>query len=109
MQSHNKSMITADEYQRKAKATAIYPKKDALSYLVLGLTSEAGEVAGKAKKIIRDGTQSDLASEVGDVLWYCAMLAREVDINLGHIMEKNIEKLHSRKERGTLGGSGDNR
>jgi len=37
------------------------------------------------------------------------MLAREVDINLGHIMEKNIEKLHSRKERGTLGGSGDNR
>ena len=46
MQSHNKSMITADEYQRKAKATAIYPKKDALSYLVLGLTSEAGEVAG---------------------------------------------------------------
>ena len=102
-------MITADEYQRKAKATAIYPKKDALSYLVLGLTSEAGEVAGKAKKIIRDGTQSDLASEVGDVLWYCAMLATEVDANLGKIMEDNLEKLADRKARNRLQGDGDNR
>ena len=67
MQSKNKSMITADEYQEKAKATAIYPKKDALPYLSLGLVSEAGEVAGKIKKLIRDGTQSDVASEIGDV------------------------------------------
>jgi|TARA_A100000172_G_scaffold18632_1_gene10295 NTP pyrophosphatase (non-canonical NTP hydrolase) len=109
MQSHNKSMITADEYQRKAKATAIYPKKDALSYLVLGLTSEAGEVAGKAKKIIRDGTQSDLASEVGDVLWYCAMLATELNVSLGKLMENNLDKLYDRKKRGALQGSGDSR
>jgi NTP pyrophosphatase (non-canonical NTP hydrolase) len=69
------------------------------------------------KKLIRDGADEEtleqkkieIGYELGDVLWYCAMLAREVDINLGHIMEKNIEKLHSRKERGTLGGSGDNR
>ena len=89
-------MITADEYQNKA--TAIYPKKDALPYLVLGLTSEAGEVAGKAKKLIRDGTQSDLASEIGDVLWYCAMLANELDVNLGKIMEDNLDKLEDRRD-----------
>ena len=109
MQSKNKSMITADEYQEKAKATAIYPKKDALPYLSLGLVSEAGEVAGKVKKLIRDGTQSDVASEVGDVLWYCAMLASEVDVSLGKIMENNLEKLNDRKQRGKLQGSGDTR
>ena len=109
MQSHNKSMITADEYQRKAKATAIYPKKDALSYLVLGLTSEAGEVAGKVKKKIRDGTSHDVASEIGDVLWYCAMLASEMNVSLGKIMDNNLEKLYGRKQRGKLQGSGDTR
>ena len=82
MQLHNKSMMTADEYQRKARETAIYPKKEALPYLSLGLVSEAGEVAGKVKKLIRDGTESDVASEVGDVLWYCAMLASEVGVSL---------------------------
>ena len=109
MQLHNKSMITADEYQRKAGETAIYPKKDALPYLSLGLVSEAGEVAGKVKKLIRDGTESDVASEVGDVLWYCAMLASEVGVSLGKIMENNLEKLNDRKQRGKLQGSGDTR
>ena len=109
MQSKNKSMITADEYQNKAKETAIYPKKDALPYLVLGLTSEAGEVAGKAKKLIRDGTQSDLAAEIGDVLWYCAMLATELNVCLGKLMENILDKLYNRTTRGTLHGSGDNR
>ena len=109
MQSKNKSMITADEYQEKAKATAIYPKKDALPYLALGLGSEAGEVSGKVKKLIRDGTQSDVASEIGDVLWYCAMLASEMNVSLGKIMEGNLDKLHDRKERGKLQGSGDTR
>ena len=109
MQSHNKSMITADEYQRKAKATAIYPKKAALPYLVLGLVSEAGEVAGKIKKNIRDGSKSNVASEIGDVLWYCAMLANELGANLGKLMEDNLYKLNDRKVRGTLQGSGDDR
>jgi len=109
MQLHNKSMITADEYQRKAGETAIYPKKDALPYLSLGLVSEAGEVAGKIKKLIRDKTKSDVASEVGDVLWYCAMLASEVGVSLGKIMENNLEKLNDRKQRGKLQGSGDTR
>lgn len=109
MQSNNKSLISAHEYQEKCKTTAIYPKKDAIAYLSLGLVSEAGEVAGKVKKHIRDGTESNIASEIGDVLWYCAMLANELDANLGKIMESNLHKLTDRKTRGTLRGSGDNR
>ena len=117
MERRNMSTITATEYQEKAAETAIFPKQKALEYITLGLTGEAGEIANKVKKLIRDGADEEtleqkkveIGYELGDVLWYCAMLAREVDINLGHIMEKNIEKLHSRKERGTLGGSGDNR
>ena len=106
---HNKSLITAHEYQKKCKSTAIYPKKDAIAYLSLGLVSEAGEVAGKVKKNIRDGTESNVASEIGDVLWYCAMLAKETKVSLNDIMKDNLKKLYSRKERGTLQGSGDNR
>tara|TARA_R100001460_G_scaffold11198_1_gene26315 strand:- start:1017 stop:1346 length:330 start_codon:yes stop_codon:yes gene_type:complete len=109
MQLHNKSMITANEYQEKCKSTAIYPKRDAIAYLSLGLVSEAGEVAGKVKKHIRDGTESNVASEIGDVLWYCAMLANELGVNLGKIMENNLEKLNDRKQRGKLQGSGDTR
>jgi NTP pyrophosphatase (non-canonical NTP hydrolase) len=117
MERRGMSTITATEYQEKASETAIFPKNKALEYITLGLTGEAGEIANKVKKLIRDGADEEtleqkkieIGYELGDVLWYCAMLAREVDINLGHIMEKNIEKLHSRKERGTLGGSGDNR
>ena len=109
MQLHNKSLITANEYQEKCKSTAIYPKKDAIAYLSLGLVSEAGEVACKVKKNIRDGTESNVASEIGDVLWYCAMLANELGVNLGKIMEKNLEKLNDRKQRGTLQGTRDTR
>ena len=109
MQLQNKSLITAHEYQEKCKTTAIYPKKDAIAYLSLGLVSEAGEVAGKVKKQIRDGTESNIASEIGDVLWYCAMLANELNVNLGKIMEDNLYKLNDRKTRGTLRGSGDSR
>ena len=115
MQNKNKSIITANEYQLKAKETAIFPKDKALEYLTLGLVGEAGEIANKVKKIIRDKKiqsdwkPSDLAGEIGDVLWYCAMLADYLDANLGKIMDNNLDKLRSRKERGVLGGSGDNR
>ena len=115
MQNKNKSIITANEYQLKAKETAIFPKDKALEYLTLGLVGEAGEIANKVKKIIRDKKiqsdwkPSDLAGEIGDVLWYCAMLADYLDANLGKIMDINLDKLRSRKERGVLGGSGDNR
>ena len=112
LREKNMSNITATEYQDNAKKTAIFPKEKALEYLALGLSSESGEVAGKMKKIIRDKSKlnkQDLGAEIGDVLWYCAVLASELGLNLGKIMENNIEKLHSRKERGVLGGSGDNR
>lgn len=110
-------VMTADFYEMKAGQTAIFPKNQALEYLALGLTSEAGEVAGKVKKLIRDGEDMEgfelkkmaIASEVGDVLWYCAMLAKEVGVPLNDIMKDNLKKLHGRKVRGTLHGSGDNR
>jgi len=110
-------VITPDLYENLAGQTAIFPKEKALEYLALGLTSEAGEVAGKVKKLIRDGEDVEgfeikkiaIAAEIGDVLWYCAMMAKEVGVPLNTIMQENLEKLHSRKERGTLSGSGDER
>ena len=110
-------LLTPDKYENLAGQTAIFPKEKALEYLALGMTSEAGEVAGKVKKLIRDGEDVEgfelkkiaIASEIGDVLWYCAMMAKEVGVPLNDIMKENLKKLHGRKERGTLQGSGDNR
>ena len=114
---HIAEVMTAEFYEMKAGQTAIFPKYKALEYLALGLTSEAGEVAGKVKKLIRDGEDMEgfelkklaIASEIGDVLWYCAMMAKEVGVPLNEIMKENLKKLHGRKERGTLQGSGDDR
>ena len=111
------SAITATEYQIRAAETAIFPKEKALEYITLGLTGEAGEIANKVKKLIRDGADiegyndklNQIGAELGDVLWYCAMLAKEVDMNLGSIMEGNLEKLADRKARNRLQGDGDNR
>ena len=109
--------ITGGAYQIGACDTAIFPKEKALEYLTLGLTGEAGEIANKVKKFIRDGASKEeylakrieIGYEIGDVMWYCAVLAEELDMNLGHIMEKNLEKLADRKNRGKISGSGDNR
>jgi len=117
MERKKMSSITATEYQTKAAETAIFPQHKALEYLTLGLTGEAGEIANKVKKLIRDGADvegyndklNQIANELGDVLWYCAMLANELDANLGRIMEANLYKLADRKTRGVIGGSGDNR
>jgi NTP pyrophosphatase (non-canonical NTP hydrolase) len=113
LRKKNMSNITATEYQKKAKETAIFPADKALEYLSLGLVGEAGEVANKVKKLIRDKKvlldTTVISSEIGDVLWYCAMLADYLDVNLGKIMDDNLDKLKSRKQRGTLGGAGDNR
>lgn len=110
-----------NEYQVAAKETAIYPEAGtgsimALAYAALGLASEAGEVAGKVKKVLRDGNgvvtdenRKDIASEVADNLWYIAALAEELAISMDTMAEGNIAKLMSRKERGVIGGSGDNR
>lgn len=110
-------MTTFDEYQFGASATAIYPADKAVEYLALGLVSEAGEIAGKVKKVIRDSGGNftdpdhryDMAGELGDVLWYLACLCEEYGMDLGAVAQHNLEKLASRKERGVLGGSGDTR
>lgn len=103
-------------YQFSAKKTATYPQERALEYLILGMCSEAGEVAGKYKKIIRDNNgvmtqehKENLLSEIGDVLWYAAMACDELNTQLSAVARKNLDKLYSRKERGKISGSGDNR
>ena len=105
-----------DMYQKVALTTAIYPREQAIIYPTLGLTGEAGEVANKVKKIIRDGSDSkdeklvsEIKAEIGDCLWYIAVLASDFDIKLSDIASANLEKLEKRKERGTIHGSGDNR
>jgi len=98
-----------NEYQVEARKTAFY--KDKIIYPALGLCGEAGEVAEKIKKWLRDGTIDDVevAKELGDVLWYIANLAEDLGYDLEEIARMNVEKLKSRQSRGKLSGSGDNR
>lgn len=112
------------EYQQEARKTAIYPGSsrdpgtsiDAISYSTLGLVGEAGEIANKVKKILRDEggvitpkALAELEKELGDVLWYLSNLAYDIDTSLEYIADMNLKKLHDRKDRGVIGGSGDNR
>lgn len=108
--------MTINEYQEGALETAIYP--NSIIYPTIGLTGEAGEVADKVKKVLRDkngeffkdpSTREEIMKEIGDVLWYCATLANDLGYSLEEVAEANIKKLSSRKERGMLGGNGDNR
>ena len=106
--------MNINTYQQHASETAIY--KDKLIYPTLGLAGEAGDIANKVKKILRDNSgnlqesvREDLICELGDVLWYVAALATDLNVELSEVANKNIEKLNSRKNRGTIGGSGDNR
>ena len=108
--------MTFEEYQRKAVATAIYGAGNRVVYPTLGLCGEAGEVAEKIKKVLRDKEgiflvedKEQIKKELGDVLWYIANIANDLFINMDHIAKGNIEKLNSRKERGVIHGSGDNR
>ena len=113
----NDEYYQMDRYQEEAWETAIYPNKgDNLYYPALGLAGEAGEVCNKIKKIMRDqegsptqAQKQEIAKELGDVLWYLATLATELDSHLGCIAGGNLEKLADRKKRDVLGGSGDNR
>ena len=102
------------QYQDKTLEFAIYPEDRAIEYLALGLASEAGEVSGVVKKKIRDNTYSlefeqKMVKELGDVCWYLARLLDELDLSLEEVLEANIRKLSSRKERNQLGGNGDDR
>src|SRR5512134_2674932 len=105
------------DYQTKSRATAKYPViGHGVIYPTLGLVNEAGEVAGKIKKVFRDKdgeisaeTREALKAELGDVLWYISQVATELDLSLDDIAEHNIAKLYDRLERGKIRGDGDNR
>ena len=111
-----KRISDLDMYQQVAKQTAIYPREQAIIYPTLGLTGEAGEVANKVKKIIRDGTNKnnenlvqEISAEIGDCLWYISVLADDIGVKLSDIANNNLEKLENRKKKGTIHGSGDDR
>jgi NTP pyrophosphatase (non-canonical NTP hydrolase) len=106
-----------DTYQRESRRTwSLIHTDHAIVYPTLGLTNEAGEVAGKVKKIFRDhggqiseADREALKHELGDVLWYLAQICTELDLSLAEVAEANLVKLFGRLERGTITGSGDER
>jgi NTP pyrophosphatase (non-canonical NTP hydrolase) len=105
-----------NEYQEAALTTAQYPEASKINYPILGLLGEAGELANKYKKVIRDDggilseeKRKDLIMELSDVMWYCATLANDLNVDLNTVCELNIQKLNDRKLRGVIKGSGDNR
>lgn len=100
-----------NDYQEKAAETAIYKAEHAVIYPALGLAAEAGEVANKVKKILRDGTfnREGIADEIGDCLWYIAALCRDLNVNMADLAKNNLQKLEDRKRRGKIAGSGDKR
>jgi len=114
--------LTFDNYEDEATATAVYPGD--IIYPALALVGEAGEVADKVAKLVRDtevnlddfhfslftrDQRRELAKELGDVLWNITMLSVDLGFTLEEIARMNLEKLQSRAERGTIRGSGDNR
>ncbi len=105
-----------DDYQTAARRTAIYGDRFRVIYPALGLASEAGEVCGKVKKVLRDqagdfaqAPRADLEDELGDVLWYVAVLAADLGLSLDQIAARDLDKLRSRLARAQIGGSGDRR
>jgi NTP pyrophosphatase (non-canonical NTP hydrolase) len=118
--------VTFEEYQKKAIATDVWRDRDVPSPVplthpafldkVLGLLGESGEVAEKLKKILRDKgatltdhDRQELAKELGDILWYVAVVGHYLGVSLESVAAGNIQKLASREHRGQLGGQGDNR
>lgn len=105
------------DYQTQSRLTAKYPSiGHGVIYPTLGLSNEAGEVAGKIKKIFRDkegvigeAEREALKSELGDVLWYLAQVCTELDISLDQVAQSNLAKLLDRQARGKIRGDGDNR
>jgi NTP pyrophosphatase (non-canonical NTP hydrolase) len=105
-----------NEYQEQALSTIIFSKENALDYLTNAMASEVGELCGKYAKIIRDKDKKisetdriEMIKEVGDVLWDVAVISKFLGFSLEETAQGNLDKLASRKERGVLGGSGDNR
>lgn len=107
--------MSPNEYQQKCLEYAL-PTSLNSAYLVTGLCSEAGEVAGAYAKNIRDNyyeespdIYSAMRKEIGDVLWFCAVLSNWYGFDLESVMRHNIEKLEDRKQRNVISGSGDDR
>ena len=100
-----------NKYQYWTRSTAIYPGSKAIEYLALGLTSEAGEVAGKVKKYVRDlaWDKDAVIAELGDVFWYLVRMCDEMGVDASDVLQYNHDKLEDRKNRNKLQGSGDNR
>ena len=106
-----------NDYQKKSRATAQYPAiGHPVIYPTLGLVNEAGEVAGKIKKVFRDKngeisseTREALKAELGDVLWYIAQVCTELELPMDEVAEANLTKLLDRQNRGKIRGDGDNR
>jgi len=115
--------MTFNEYQKQAMTTELMKRSEKLSAhdpafvaKILGLVGEAGEVAEKFKKIVRDKNgivseqdKADIEKELGDVLWYISALSDYLGLPLQDVADKNLEKLFSRRYRGVQKGSGDNR
>lgn len=110
--------MTLDEYQKEALVTAVFTDDDFkdLTHWVFGITGEAGEIAEKIKKIVRDKDgqvgdedKDELIKEIGDVLWYLAVLAEHLGYKFDEVGARNIAKLRSRQARDKISGSGDNR
>ncbi len=106
-----------NDYQRESRKTALYPEVGRnVIYPTLGIVGEAGEVADKVKKILRDkkgvfdeDSKDAIKFELGDVLWYISQLSSELGYELEEVANANLQKLNSRKSRGKIQGSGDNR
>lgn len=116
LNNNKKTIMELTDYQISALETAVYPEQYNIIYPALGMAGEAGEVADKVKKVIRDNNSQfteekkrEIAKEIGDVLWYCAVLAHDIGFSLEEVGRMNIDKLKSRQKRGKLSGSGDNR
>ena len=106
-----------NDYQRESRKTALYPEVGTNAiYPTLGLVGEAGEVADKVKKVLRDkngvfdkDSRDAIKFELGDVLWYISQLSSELGYELEDVANSNLHKLNDRKNRGKISGSGDNR
>ena len=106
-----------NQYQKQSRETALYPKVgNNPIYPTLGLVGEAGEVADKVKKVLRDkegvfdeSTKESIKLELGDVLWYIAQLSTEFGFELDNVAKSNLSKLKGRAQRGNISGSGDYR
>lgn len=105
-----------NEYQKKALETAIYGEGAKIIYPTLGLTGEAGEVANKVKKVLRDNKgefdewrKLQIIDEIGDVLWYIAALTNDLGYELEDVAKINVTKLENRRKNNTINGEGDNR